>query len=300
MVPVSQGSESFSYKVLNWIILLSCALIWGCSYYLIKKGLTGFDPMQIVSIRIVAAATVLIPFLFFALKKITFNKFPYVLLCALLGNGIPIYLYPLAQTHISSSVAGITNSLTPLCTYAIGILFFGMENKKGKLIGVLLGLMGVVFLLLLKPQAEFKADILFLGIALLAPIMYGFNNNVLKKHLANLPSIPLTALIYAMLLIPSLALFFLTDVPEDLKWSAPAQRAFPYVLVLGIFGTAVAISLINILIRRTHIMFASSSAYFMPLMAVLIGFIDGEEIGWNELSGMALILGGVLLINRVK
>ena len=300
MASAAPASELLSYKILNWIILVSCALIWGCSYYFIKKGLVGFEPMQVVGIRIAAAGTVLIPFLFLALKKIPFNKYPYVMLCALFGNGIPIYLFPLAQTHISSSVAGIINSLTPLCTYAIGILFFSMENKRVKLAGVLAGLLGVFCLLLFKPQSEFKADILFLAVALAAPVMYGINNNILKKHLTNLPSIPLTSLIYSMLLIPSIFIVFLTDVPTELQRDEAAQQAFPYVILLGLFGTAVAISLINILIRRTHIMFATSVAYLIPVVAVLIGFFDQEKVGWNEFCGLALILGGVLLINRAK
>lgn len=130
------------------------------------------------------------------LKKIPKEKYFWVFVCSLIGSGIPIYLYPLALTHISSGVTGIINSLTPLFTFLIGILFFRLKNNYFKLIGVLLGLVGAIFLIVFKPNANFKGDIIFFLIALSVPVMYGYSSNILKKHLQGLPSLPLTSLMY--------------------------------------------------------------------------------------------------------
>lgn len=59
-------------------------------------------------------------------------------------------------------------------------------------------------------------------------------------------------------------------------------------------------SLFNVLISRTHIMFAASVSYLMPVVAVLLGILDHEQVGWHEFLGLGLILAGVILINRVK
>jgi drug/metabolite transporter (DMT)-like permease len=56
-------------------------------------------------------------------------------------------------------------------------------------------------------------------------------------------------------------------------------------------------SLFNILIRRADIMFAASISYLMPLVAVVLGLMDDETLAMNEAMALALILGGVLLIN---
>ena len=126
--------QSSKYKAVNWILLVLCAIIWGFSYFLIKHALIGFEPMQVADLRMLAGGITLLPFLYLAFKKVPPNKYFYVFICSVVGSGIPIYLYPLAQTHISSSITGIINSLTPLCPYLIGILFFSLPNNKSKLI----------------------------------------------------------------------------------------------------------------------------------------------------------------------
>lgn len=287
-------------QVVNWILLISCAIIWGFSYFLIKHALEGFHPMEVAGIRMFSGGIVLLPFLYQAFKKIPKEKYLWVFVCALIGSGIPIYLYPLAQTHISSSVTGIINSLTPLFTFLIGVLFFRLQNNYLKLAGVFLGLIGAIFLVVFKPSADFRGDLLFFLIALSVPIMYGYSSNILKKHLQGLPSLPLTSLMYFMLLIPASLYLYQANVYQKITSDTAAWNALPYAVLLGVFGTAVAMSLFNILIQRTQIMFAASVTYLMPVVAVLIGFVDGEIITWYHMCGLSLILIGVVIINSAK
>jgi drug/metabolite transporter (DMT)-like permease len=297
---VTTTAQQKSTKVINWLLLVCCALIWGFSYFFIKHALIGFDPIQVADLRMLSGGFALLPFVFLAFKKIPFDKYLFVFICAIIGSGIPIYLYPLAETHIDSSLVGIINSLTPLCTYIIGVLFFKLPNKKLKLIGVLIGLLGAVSLFVFKPTTELKANFIYLIIALSVPCMYGLSSNVLKKHLAGIPSLLLTALMYFMLLIPSIPLFFITSIPQQITTHPEARTALPYALMLGVFGTALAMTLFNMLIQRVNIMFAASVTYLMPIVAMVIGLLEKENIGWHEFLGLGLILGGVILINRVK
>lgn len=292
--------ETFSFHALNWILLLLCTLIWGFSYFFIKHSLTGFNPLEVLSLRAVSAGIALLPFVWPAIKKIPKEKYGYVLLCTVVGNAIPMFLYPFAQTHISSAVAGIVNSLTPLCVYLLGILFFGLQNTKLKFVGVIMGLMGAVSLVLFKPGSELRAEFFYLCVALLAPVMYGISSNFLKTKLSGLPGIPLTAMMYFMLLPPAIWLFFYCGLPHKIATSSAAREALPYAILLGVLGTAVAMSLFNVLMRRAHLMFATSVSYLMPLVAVMLGIFDHEVLAWYELTGLVLILGGVILINRVK
>ncbi len=298
MAIASQSKFDYSHKFINWVLLILCAVIWGFSYYLIKHALIGFQPMQVAVLRILAGGLTLLPLIFIAFRKIPLNKYGHIFLCALAGSGIPIYLYPLAQTHIDSGVTGIINSLTPLCTYIIGILFFGIVRTKQKLTGVLIGLLGAVCLIVFKSEQALKAEFFYICVALASPFLYGFSSNYLKKHLMGLPSFALTSLMYFMLLIPSLPLLFYTEIPQQIQTSEAAVKALPYALLLGIFGTAVAMSLFNVLIKRADIMFAASVTYLMPVVAIILGLLDNEQLAWNDFLGLALILGGVLLINK--
>jgi drug/metabolite transporter (DMT)-like permease len=294
---MTEKPETLAYRMMNWALMLLCSVIWGFSYFFIKHALMGFDPIQVVCLRSVSAAIALIPLVYLAAKRIPRNKYPHVLLCAVAGNGIPMYLYPLAQTHISSSVTGIINSLTPLCTYFIGISFFGMRNVGLRLAGVLTGLLGAASLILFRSAATFNADFFYLCAALCAPVLYGLNANILKTHLSSVPALPLTAMMYFVLLLPALPMLFFSGIPEKISADPLAQQALPYALMLGLFGTAVAMSLFNILVRRADIMFAASISYLMPLVAVVLGLLDHETLAMNEIMGLALILGGVLLTN---
>jgi drug/metabolite transporter (DMT)-like permease len=292
--------QSFSFKLVNWVLLLSCAVIWGFSYFFIKRSLTGFVPLEVAGLRLLFGGLVLVPFVFFVIKKIVPAQFIYILICATIGNGLPTYLYPVAQTHISSSVTGIINSLTPLCTYIIGISFFGLQYRKMKMAGVLLGLLGAVCLIAFRSKTELYADFAFILVALSVPFMYGINSNVIKKHLVNLPAVPLTALMYFVSLVIVLPLLLFSGLADKIQTDEAAQSALPYTIMLGVFGTALAMSLFNVLIKRVSIMFAASVTYLMPVVALFIGLWDNEHVGIAEYMGLALILSGVVLINTVK
>ena len=61
---------------------------------------------------------------------------------------MPSWLFATAQTHIGSSLAGTLNSLTPLFTLIIGILFFKLKTRWYNILGVLIGLSGAIGLIM--------------------------------------------------------------------------------------------------------------------------------------------------------
>ena len=105
---------------------------------------------------------------------------------------------------------------------------------------------------------------------------------------------------YFLLMLPTIPLLFYSGIAERLQTNEAARHALPYALTLGVFGTAVAMSLFNILIKRADIMFAASVTYLMPIVAIMLGIMDHEQLGWHDYLGLGLILSGVLLINTKK
>ncbi len=47
-------------------------------------------------------------------------------------------------------------------------------------------------------------------------------------------------------------------------------------------------------------LFASSVTYLIPIVAVMWGVLDGENLYLGHYIGMVLIIGGVYLANRKK
>ena len=77
-----------------------------------------------------------------------------------------------------------------------------------------------------------------------------------------------------------------------------AWLAFSYISFLGVVGTAFALIIFNRLVQLTTPVFTSSVTYIIPIVAVIWGVIDGEQLFTVHYISMATILVGVYLVNR--
>jgi drug/metabolite transporter (DMT)-like permease len=59
-----------------------------------------------------------------------------------------------------------------------------------------------------------------------------------------------------------------------------------------------AVLLFNNMIKISTAIFASSVTYFIPIVAILLGFTLGEKVSILQLSGIGVLILGVFLINR--
>src|SRR5688572_22464767 len=133
-------------KPLAVLLLIILAIIWGSSFILMKKGLEQFTPPQVAAIRLSVAFICLFPFVVKHFKKIEPSRWKFIAISGFLGNGIPAFLFTAAQTTVSSAVAGVLNSLTPVFTVITGYLLFKSRFKGLQIAGVFIGLLGAVVL----------------------------------------------------------------------------------------------------------------------------------------------------------
>jgi biotin carboxyl carrier protein len=112
----------------NWSLLVILTLIWGTSFILIKRGLEVFSPGEVGAYRMVAAASLLLPLSLPRIKYLNKTQVKNLLLAGMLGSFIPAFLFPLAQTQLSSSLTGVLNN--PLAATV------GDESAKGSYVGV--------------------------------------------------------------------------------------------------------------------------------------------------------------------
>ncbi|MBK8503018.1 MAG: DMT family transporter [Saprospiraceae bacterium] len=132
---------------LDWILLFGLASVWGSSFFLIKKALIALHPIQVACLRLSIAGLILSPFFIGQIKNLPRKDIKWLLVVGLAGSGIPAICFGFAQTHLSSAVAGMLNSLTPLFTLIIGVLFFTFRAQLRNILGVLVGLLGAIFLI---------------------------------------------------------------------------------------------------------------------------------------------------------
>lgn len=281
----------------QYFILFLLALTWGSSFILMKIGLKSFDFMQAASIRIMLASLVLLPVAIHNLKHLKKKDLKYLLVAGFIGSFIPAYLFTKAQTQIPSALAGMLNSLTPFFTLIIGLLMFKTKTKPRQVIGLIIGLGGAIGLISLGEGVSLKDINLYALFIVLATIFYGTNVNVIKTYLTHLRGPQITSLAF-MFLWPFALGYLLTT---DLK-SVVAQEGwlwhFTALAILGIVGTALAMLLMNSLIRYTSAIFSASVTYIIPIFAIMWGAIDGEKITILHFICMVFVLGGVWLTNK--
>lgn len=279
-------------KILHWIIIALLSLIWGTSYILMKKGLESFSIFQIGSLRIIITAVCLLPVALRNLPKISRTNIFSILIVGFFGSGIPAFLFPLAQTRIDSSLAGMLNTLSPVFTLLIGILFYRQKVIKSQAAGVFLGLLGAAGLL----YSESFSFNLYGLFVVLATILYGISTNEVSK-IKDINGIQITALAFLVLLPFAIATFLFTDIKASLE-TTHWLKNLGFIAILSVIGSAFALALFYLLIRETSPVFASMVTYFIPIVATLWGIADGERLTSSMFTSVAIILAGIYLINR--
>ncbi|MEM9981101.1 MAG: DMT family transporter [Bacteroidota bacterium] len=301
----SRSAPSLSNSVVEttpaiaWVILSVLALIWGSSFKLIDVGLQVFSAVQVASLRLASAFVVMVFLAIFHLRRVPKTKIKLLILVGFLGSFIPAFLFAAAQTEISSAIAGILNSLTPLFTFIVGLLFFGQKILWKKVLGLAVGLLGAVSLILINPKGEISFNAYAL-LVVLATVCYACNVQLTKNYLSGIKPLHISSISLSFVGFFALIYLLSTDFTTKLQQEPQAITSFLSVFVLGIVGTAFALILFNKLLQLSSALFASSVTYFIPIVAVLLGVYYGDELSLWHILGMLAIIMGVFVINRNK
>lgn len=287
-------------KSLPIFILILLALIWGSSFILIKRGLDSFTPIQVGTIRVSFACLVMLPIAIKHLRTVYKYKWKKIFVLGFVANLMPAILFALAETGLSSSLAGILNSLTPLFTIMIGTLFFKVGMNRKQTLGLVVGLAGSIALSFIGSGGQLGSFNYYALFVILATIFYGFSSNMVKEWFSNIGSVVLTSL--AMFSIGPFGIAYLatTDFVYKMQTLDGAWASLGYLFILGAVGTAFALVLFNKLIQMSSAVFASTVTYLIPIGAVIWGIIDGESLFFMHYVGMALIILGVYIVNKNK
>jgi drug/metabolite transporter (DMT)-like permease len=284
----------------RWFLLIVLALTWGSSFIMIKKSLLEFSPYEIGSLRVLISGIVLSFIGIPVIRKMKKKSLMYVAIAGLFGNFLPLYLFPIAQTHISSSLAGVLDSLVPIFVLVIGFLFYGIRTQISQVFGAIIGFFGAATLMFFSESNTEETQIGYALLIVFATVCYAIAALVIKDKLGHLTSIELTASMFTMWSVPALVILTSTGFFGNHESTPEAWTAFGFVSILAVFGTTIAIVIYYKLIQDTTPIFASSVSYLLPILAIMWGLLDGEKFSpWYIFSG-ALILIGVYLIREKK
>ena len=289
-------------KVQNqkWLYLVLLSLIWGSSFILIKRSLLGFSPLQVGGFRILFASILLFLVGFRSLKTLSKADWKWITIAGLCSSFFPPFFFALAQTQIDSGVTSIFNSVAPLCTTLVGIVLFGLAITQRQVLGVSIGLLGTVVLITAGMEFNPNQNYWYAIFIIVSALGYAFNINIIKRYLPHLSPLAVTTASFGVAVFPALIILMYTGVFQQFVHDSAMHQAVWYIMALAFLGTALANILFNKLIKLSSPVFAASVTYLIPLVAVLFGFLDGENISLIQLLGGLIILFGVWLVNRKK
>lgn len=280
----------------KWILLIVLTLIWGSSFILIKKGLEHFDPYQVGALRVLIAGVLLSPLAIIHRKKFPQKRIKWLVLAAFSGNFIPMFLFPIAETQISSSVAGIINSMMPIFVIIVGGLFWKSATTGRQILGVSISFSGAC-LLMLGSQGETGIKFFPILLLLIATFLYAISMTTVKAKLNDISSQVLSGFVFFyVLFLPSLLALISTGFFGEFKGTSSEFIGLGYVSLLSIFGTGLAMLLNYRLLKISSPLFASTVTLLMPIVAVLWGVLDGERLTAIQFTGGLIIIGGLIYL----
>ncbi len=287
----------------SWVpIYIALGIVWGCSFIFIKLGLEFLTPYGVAFGRCALGAITLLIAL--KIKGFTLPRdrstWFHLWVVSLLLNVIPGILFAVAETEVTSILAGIINAVTPLMTMlAIMIAFRDEVLKRNQVIGLITGFIGVL-IVLGAWQGLGSNPWWAVGALLLAVACYGISfpysrKNVLPRKLQP-ETMAATQLVAATITL--LPMFI---------WDGIAENTYPIgpvlaMLALGVFGSGFAYIWNFKIMSAAGSAIASSVTFVTPVVAVLVGIIFlGESITWNEpVGGLVVLFGAATAQGRIK
>lgn len=247
--------------------------------------------------RIFFSFVFFIPLIIRHLKKLNWSNLKSLLIVGFIGNAIPAFMFSTAQTEISSSVAGILNSLTPIFTLLIGVLLYANKVRWLSVAGLILGMIGAVGLITSINDLDIGTSNNWYGLfAVAGTLCYGINVNEIKFRLRDLDGVAIASLGF-LFIGPFAGLYLLLTDYSMAAGSPELTGSLLAVIALAFFSSFIAIIMMNLLIKFTTTLFAASVTYIIPIFAVFWGIMDGESFLPVQAFWALVILAGVYLVN---
>ena len=213
-----------------------------------------------------------------------------------IGNGVVVW----ALSFVDSGFATLIISSQPLIVLLLLWVLQGKRIKPFSWFGVAIGLLGM-FLLVSQNQIKTSPDMLRGVFMILGCVVtWGYASIFVGK--ADLPSNYLVNSAFQML-FGSLWLITMSVVKGE-QWINPINwnnQVVWSMLGLIIFGSIVAFTSFNYLLRTVSPEKVATSTYINPIVAMILGFfVLNEKISTQSVIAALILLTGVYFINMKR
>ncbi|MDA7851745.1 DMT family transporter [Gammaproteobacteria bacterium] len=278
----------------NWILLYALGAIWGSAFMFIKVSAVDFGPIVLVTLRLLLAGLLFIPFLIQKKYLIHFKShLPGILILAIFNNALPFTMFSYASLGATSNMLGILNGTTAFMTMIVAYFWLKEGISYKQVAGLALGFCGILVLVNPANGSITSGSAMF---ALTGALCYSFCATYIQKHQLQANKFVLIgwAMLFGGLIMIPLALFNLPD-------HMPSTDSFLALLWLGVVSTGLAYLGYVRLIERIGAVRSSTVTYLLPVFSILWGAIFLQEsITWIIFSGFMFVMIGMYFANTKK
>jgi len=284
---------------LDWLLFILLGFLWGSSYLFIKIGVdAGLPPFTLVALRLLLGFGLLAAVV--ALSRVALPRQPrmygHLFVMALINIVVPFSLITWAEQRVDSTIAATLNGAVPILVIPIAALALRDEPlRAGRIAGVILGFIGVAVVVGFDPSTAARTDPAGALALIGSTTAYAVGVVYTRRNVHGLrPMIPaLFQVGFALVVVSALALVL------DRPWERLIEPQAIFAIVwLGFLGAGVAYLIFFNLLARRGAASISAVAYLLPVFGVILGAaVLHEPVDIGLLAGMALIIGGIALVN---
>jgi drug/metabolite transporter (DMT)-like permease len=275
----------------DYLLLSALSLIWASAFFNIKIATYSYGPITIACLRILfGAVPVILLCMYQRIKIEAFSKdWKWFAAIGFINLVIPFFLIAYGVQKVQSNLAAILMSSTPISATILAHIYTDKEKINFyKIIGILLGFSGIVYLfsdnLLITKDNFFSALMILLGSTF---YVIGGILTLKISHKKN-ENVTASILIWGTIIILPISIIF------EQPWNfTPRLDSTLSLIYLGIFPTGIAWLLRFMILKKNGVVFQSQVAFLIPIFGVILGYIFLQEIITSKvmLSLVAVVLG---------
>ena len=275
----------------DYLLLSALSLIWASAFFNIKIATYSYGPITIACLRILfGAIPVILLCMYQRIKIEAFSKdWKWFAAIGFINLVIPFFLIAYGVQKVQSNLAAILMSSTPISATILAHIYTDKEKINFyKIIGILLGFSGIVYLfsdnLLITKDNFFSALMILLGSTF---YVIGGILTLKISHKKN-ENVTASILIWGTIIILPISIIF------EQPWNfTPRLDSTLSLIYLGIFPTGIAWLLRFMILKKNGVVFQSQVAFLIPIFGVILGYIFLQEIITSKvmLSLVAVVLG---------
>jgi drug/metabolite transporter (DMT)-like permease len=266
--------------------------LWASAFPAIRIGLDGYGPLGLSFLRLaVASVALLIVTPLMGVRRPSLRDLPMIMVCGLTGMSAYQLLLNWGEVHVPAGIASLLVATTPVFSAALAAVFLGEKLGGRKIVGSMIAIGGSALIAVTGGNAHYSAAAWAVLAASASQGAYHFCSKPLLRHYSGL-EVACYAMWAGTIFLTPLAPRAIGSIP-----TAPVSASMA-VLFLGLLPSAVGFVLWGYGVARYSVTVATAALYLVPAVALAVAFLWlGEVPTVAELTGGAIIIGGVIVIN---